>query len=209
MDNAFHATKVAFANEAGRVAAAYGVSAAVTHEIFVADTKLNVSPYYLRPGGAFGGSCLPKDVRALSHLAREKGEIIPVIDGLLASNDAHKEFLFRYACEGLEPGARVLLVGLTFKALTDDLRESPNVDLAEMLLKAEYHLEIYDPVLEGAVLVGQNLGFVLSRLPGVEQLLVSGEALKSRAYDRIIDTNGLAGEISGLTGPVVSIASLS
>lgn len=209
MDNAFHATKVAFANEAGRVAVAYGVSAAVTHQIFVADTKLNVSPYYLRPGGAFGGSCLPKDVRALSYLAREAGESIPLIDGLLPSNEAHKEFLFRYASEGLKPGARVLLIGLTFKAMTDDLRESPNVDLAEMLLKAGYRLEIYDPVLEGAVLVGQNLGFVLSRLPGVEQLLVSGEAIDGREYDRVIDTNGLAGQVAGLVGPVVNISALN
>lgn len=208
MDNAFHALKVAFANEAGRIAVRHGVSAATVHEIFVADTKLNVSPYYLRPGGAFGGSCLPKDVRALNFLAHEADESVPVIEALLASNEAHKKFLFRYATEGLQPGARVLMLGLTFKAQTDDLRESPNVDLAEMLIKAGYELEIYDPVLENAVLVGQNLGFLLTRLPNADRLLVTKDLAGERRYDRILDTNGLAADLAGLDAPVVSLNAL-
>ena len=134
--------KVAFANEVGRTCLALGISAAKVHEIFVADTKLNISPHYMRPGGAFGGSCLPKDVRALQHIGADAGANLHLVDSLLRSNEAHKHRLFEYASEGLAPGARILLAGLAFKADTDDLRENPNVDLARKLLAAGYDLEI-------------------------------------------------------------------
>ena len=208
MDNSFHALKVAFANEAGRVASAMGVSAQATHEIFVSDTKLNVSSYYLRPGGAFGGSCLPKDVRALSFLGRQAGETIPVIDALLGSNEAHKEFMFRYATRGLEPGARVLMLGLTFKASTDDLRESPNVDLAQRLLKAGYDLEIHDPMLENARIMGQNLGYALAHLPTIEKLLVSREEMAARRYDRVLDTNGIGKDLPPFEAEMIGLSAL-
>ena len=208
MDNSFHALKVAFANEAGRVATALGVSAQATHEIFVSDTKLNVSPYYLRPGGAFGGSCLPKDVRALSFLGKHAGEKIPVIDALIKSNEAHKDFMFRYATEGLDPGARVLMLGLTFKAATDDLRESPNVDLAQRLLKAGFALEIHDPMLENARIMGQNLGYALAHLPAIEKLLVSKDAMAERTYDRVLDTNGLADNLPAFEADVIGLGTL-
>ncbi len=208
MDNSFHAVKVAFANEAGRVATALGVSAAATHEIFVSDTKLNVSPYYLRPGGAFGGSCLPKDVRAFAYIAGAAGENVPLIESLMPSNAAHKDFVFRHVSHGLAPGARVLMLGLTFKAATDDLRESPNVDLAEALMKAGYALEVYDPALEDAALIGQNLGFLLGRLPGIDDLLVTADELATRSYDVVVDANGMAKNLPPFTAPLIDINAL-
>jgi GDP-mannose 6-dehydrogenase len=193
VDNTWHAVKVAFANEIGRVCLQLGVSAAKVHEIFVSDTKLNISPYYMRPGGAFGGSCLPKDVRALSHIAADTGTNLPLVDSLLRSNEAHKHRLFEYAVEGLEPGARVLMAGLAFKAGTDDLRESPNVDLARKLLTAGYDLEIYDPAIRADMLVGANLGYAYSQLPELERLLVDKAHAEATAgqggYVRVIATN--------------------
>lgn len=196
VDNTWHAVKVAFANEIGRTCLQLGVSAAQVHEIFVSDTKLNISPYYMRPGGAFGGSCLPKDVRALGHIAADTGTNLPLVDSLLRSNEAHKHRLFEFAVEGLEPGARVLMAGLAFKAGTDDLRESPNVDLARKLLGAGYALEIYDPAIRADMLVGANLGYAYSQLPELERLLVdkahAEAAVQSGDYARVIVTNATA-----------------
>lgn len=190
VDNTFHALKVAFANEVGRVCVDLGISATKVHEIFVSDTKLNISPYYLRPGGAFGGSCLPKDVRALQYIATDIGVTIPVIDNVIRSNDAHKHYLFTFAIDKLKPGAKVLMVGLAFKADSDDLRESPNLDLARKLLQAGYELSIWDDTLEPGKLIGQNLGYGFTHLPAMESLLVSREVAEATAYDRVIDTNG-------------------
>jgi len=189
VDNSWHAVKVTFANEIGRVCLALGISAARVHEIFVADTKLNISPHYLRPGGAFGGSCLPKDLRAFQHIAADTGANLHLVDSLLRSNEAHKHRLFEYATEGLAPGARLLLAGLAFKAGTDDLRESPNVDLARKLLGAGFDLEIFDPAIDAAKLVGANLGYAFSRLPVLERLLVSRAHAEATPYARVIATN--------------------
>jgi GDP-mannose 6-dehydrogenase len=115
VDNTWHAVKVTFANEIGRICMQIGLSTKKVHEIFVSDTKLNISPYYLRPGGAFGGSCLPKDVRALQFIATDCGANTYLVDSLLRSNEAHKYSLFEYATRNLAPGASVLLVGLAFK----------------------------------------------------------------------------------------------
>lgn len=198
VDNSWHAVKVAFANEIGRTCLALGISARQVHEIFVSDTKLNVSPYYLRPGGAFGGSCLPKDVRALQHIAADTGANLPLINSLLGSNEAHKHRLFEYASGGLEPGARILLAGLAFKAGTDDLRESPNVDLARKLLAAGFELEIYDPGIDADKLIGANLGYAYSQLPVLERLLVDRAHAESTAYARVIAANAT---IDGLNLP--------
>ncbi|MEL6886546.1 MAG: nucleotide sugar dehydrogenase [Pseudomonadota bacterium] len=196
IDNSWHAVKVAFANEIGRTCLALGVSARQVHEIFVADTKLNISPGYLRPGGAFGGSCLPKDVRALQHIAADTGTNLPLISSLLGSNEAHKHRLFEYAIAGLEPGAHVLLAGLAFKAGTDDLRESPNVDLARKLLAAGFKLEIYDPGVDATKLVGANLGYAYSQLPVLERLLVDRDHVEATPYARVIATNGTVNDLT-------------
>lgn len=196
VDNSWHAVKVVFANEVGRTCLNLGISAAKVHEIFVADTKLNISPYYLRPGGAFGGSCLPKDVRALQHIGADSGANLQLVDSLIRSNEAHKHRLFEYASEGLAPGARVLLVGLAFKAGTDDLRESPNVDLARKLLVAGFALEIYDPAVDARKLVGANLGYAFSQLPVLERLLVDKSRAEKGGYDRVIAANATVEELN-------------
>ena len=162
VDNTWHAVKVSFANEIGRVCLALGIKATQVHEIFKSDTKLNISPYYTRPGGAFGGSCLPKDVRALQYIAADCGANTHLVDSLIRSNEAHKHRLYEYATEGLEPGAKVLLAGLAFKAGTDDLRESPNIDLARKLLAGGFDLDIYDPGIQAEKLIGANLGYAYS-----------------------------------------------
>lgn len=190
VDNTWHAVKVAFANEIGRVCLKNGVDALKIHEIFVSDTKLNVSSYYLRPGGAFGGSCLPKDVRALQHLATDTGANTPLVDSLLRSNEAHKRFVFDHAVQSLSPGAMVLLVGLAFKANSDDLRESPNMDLAGKLLRAGFSLSIYDPDVDPSRLVGQNLGYAYVHLPSLSEMLVSRAEISAMNFDLVIDANG-------------------
>jgi len=171
-DNSFHALKVTFANEIGRLALEMDVDPAALTDVFLADTKLNISPYYLRPGGAFGGSCLPKDVRGITSLAGSRGVDLPVMSNVISSNEAHKKYLADRVMEGLEPGASVLLIGLTFKTDTDDLRESPLIDLAETLMGKGYDLKIYDPDLKERELVGSNLAFVTERLPHLSRLLI-------------------------------------
>jgi GDP-mannose 6-dehydrogenase len=169
-----------------------GISARKVHEIFISDRKLNISPYYLRPGGAFGGSCLPKDVRALQFIAADVGAHSRLIDSLLRSNDAHKHFLFEHVTTGLEPGSSVLMLGLAFKHDSDDLRESPKVDMARKLLSAGYALSVYDPHLEPDHLVGQNLGYTFLHLPTLPKLLVSAEKIAATHYDVVVDMNGMA-----------------
>lgn len=189
VDNTWHALKVAYMNEIGRVCLQLGLSASKVHEIFIADTKLNISPYYLRPGGAFGGSCLPKDVRALQYIAADCGANTHLIDALLRSNEAHKFRLFEKATAGLQPEASVLLVGLAFKAGTDDLRESPNVDLARSLLRSDYKLAVFDPAVDANKLMGANLGYAYTQLPMLSSLLVGKSEAETATYDRIIVTN--------------------
>lgn len=191
VDNSWHAVKVAFANEIGRVCQNLGISAATVHQIFKSDTKLNLSPYYTRPGGAFGGSCLPKDVRALQYMAAQTGSATHLVDALMQSNEAHKQHQFDHATCGLEPGAKVLLVGLAFKLETDDLRESPAVDMARKLLEAGYDCDIYDPCVVPGELIGQNLSYANSALPGIDELMVGKQIAESRNYARIIATNRL------------------
>jgi len=191
VDNAWHAVKVAFANEIGRLCQNLDISARTVHEIFKSDTKLNLSAYYTRPGGAFGGSCLPKDVRALQHIAAETGSGTHLVDALIRSNEAHKTHQFRHATAGLEPGAKVLLVGLAFKPETDDLRESPAVDMARKLLDAGYDLDIYDPMVAPDRLIGQNQFYAYTVLPRIDELMVSQALAESRDYARIITTSRL------------------
>ena len=170
-DNGFHALKVAFANEIGRLAEALAIPPQSVADVFLADTTLNVSPAYLRPGGAFGGSCLPKDVRALTACLRENNVRAPVMEGILSSNGAHKEYLAEYVAARTPRYGRILLLGLTFKPGTDDLRESPLVDLAESLLHQGFRLTIHDPDLRIERLTGVNLDLSRTRLRGLCALL--------------------------------------
>ena len=182
VDNTFHALKVAFANEIGRIAGAASVDVDQLITMFIADRKLNVSEAYLRPGMPFGGSCLPKDVAALCAFAGQHDLEVPLIGHVTPSNTAHQAALTRRVLDALPAGASVLLAGLTFKAKTDDLRESPLVYLARSVLDRGHPLMIYDQDLIGCELVGENLHFVRRHLPEIAELLVDDldVALSSR-----------------------------
>ena len=169
-DNAFHAVKITFANEIGRLSKSLGLDSRDVMRIFCSDTQLNISPAYLRPGFAFGGSCLPKDVRALLYEARQDDLELPLLAGLLPSNSAQVENTFKWI-EGRSPEL-IGLAGLSFKANTDDLRESPLVTLADRLIGRGYGLRIYDPSVETARLVGGNRAYVERHLPHLSKLLV-------------------------------------
>jgi GDP-mannose 6-dehydrogenase len=143
VDNTWHAVKVAFANEIGKLCKAMGVDSHDVMNIFVKDTKLNLSPYYLKPGFAFGGSCLPKDVRGMEGLARRNGVALPLVSSLLPSNDGQLEHAFDLV---RATGRRkVGVLGITFKSGTDDLRESPIIDLIGKLCQAGVDVKVYDP----------------------------------------------------------------
>ena len=208
VDNSWHAVKVAFANEIGRVCQNLDISARDVHAIFKSDTKLNISAYYTRPGGAFGGSCLPKDVRALQYIAADTGSATHLVDSLIRSNEAHKHHQFLKATHGIEPGAKVLLVGLAFKLETDDLRESPAVDMARKLLEAGYDLDIYDPQIKPENLVGQNLGYAYAFLPQIDGLLVNKETAEAGDYARIIATNRLVDELDVTAANVIDASAI-
>lgn len=205
VDNSWHAVKVTFANEVGRVCETMGVSAAKVHEIFIADTKLNISPYYMRPGGAFGGSCLPKDVRAFQYIATDIGTTVPLLDSLLRSNESHKNHQFAQIMARAEPGATILMAGLAFKAETDDLRESPNIDLARKLLAAGIKLRIFDPALTPSKLRGQNLGYAYANLPTLDQLLIGKDVAEAEQWDLVVASNSTISKLSLASGtPVLS-----
>jgi GDP-mannose 6-dehydrogenase len=173
--NAFHATKVSFANEMARLLRRVGVDSREVMSLFVEDQVLNISPAYLRPGFAFGGSCLPKDVRSLLHLSRVHSVDLPVLAGVLPSNEVVvRDLADRVVRRVDEVGGadrRVALLGLAFKAATDDLRESPNVELAERLIGKGIDLRINDPVVNPARLRGANLRTVNERLPHLGRVL--------------------------------------
>jgi GDP-mannose 6-dehydrogenase len=167
--NAFHATKVAFANEMARVFRPLGIDSREVMELFCQDQQLNISPSYLRPGFAFGGPCLPKDLRALLHLGRMNSVDLPLLSGTLSSNDVCFLRVVDRVIAG--QGMTVAMLGLSFKASSDDLRESPNVRLAETLIGKGYELRIHDPVVNPSNLVGTNRRYVESKLPHLHRLL--------------------------------------
>lgn len=167
--NAFHATKVSFANELARVLRGSGVDSREVMEIFCEDTKLNIAPTYLRPGFAYGGSCLPKDLRSLLHLARTNGVDAPLLAGTAMTNElVVRDVIERVIDTGLR---HVTLLGLSFKPDTDDLRESPYVELVERLLGKGFEVRIYDPIINPDTLVGANRHHVEARLPHLNRLL--------------------------------------
>ena len=206
VDNSWHAVKIAFANEIGRICQQLDISATKVHEIFVSDTKLNLSAYYTRPGGAFGGSCLPKDVRALQHISNDIGANTHLLDAILNTNEAHKH---DQIVRQLRPGARVLMLGLAFKANTDDLRESPNVDMARRLITAGFDVSIYDSALDARKLVGQNLGYAYSQLPKIGELLIDRDEAETGAFDLVIAANGLQRGIALRSDNVVDVSTIA
>lgn len=211
--NAYHATKVSFANELGRIFRRLGVDSRQVMDLFCQDTHLNISTRYLRPGFSFGGSCLPKDLRSLLHLARMESIDLPLLAGTLATNRLTTTDVIDRVIRGT--GHTVALIGLSFKSHSDDLRESPYVDLAETLLGKGYPVRIFDPLVNPAALIGSNRTYVESRLPHLHALLTddlvdaldgadiaivtyaSGDvtdALLNHPPERILDLDGRLGE---------------
>lgn len=171
--NCFHAMKVTFANEIGRLGKANGIDSRVLMELLCQDTSLNISPAYLRPGFAFGGSCLPKDLRSLMHVAKSNDVDVPMLDAILPSNVEHIE---QVTNEIISRGIRnVAFIGLSFKQGTDDLRESPLVALAERLIGKGFDLRVFDEAVQIALLRGSNLRFIETTIPHIGKLLCSLE----------------------------------
>lgn len=188
VNNSYHALKVAFANEVGSVCKAFNVDSHRVMEVFCADTKLNISPAYFRPGFAFGGSCLPKDLSAINHKARSMDISVPVLSSILPSNKNQLQNGYRLIT-GL--GKRKIgLLGLSFKAGTDDLRESPLVELVEQLLGKGYDIRIYDRNVNLARLVGANKAYIENSIPHVSQLFVQSMDELLKFAECIVIGNG-------------------
>lgn len=182
--NVFHAMKIVFANEAGSVLKACGMDGREVMRIFCQDTQLNISPAYLRPGFAFGGSCLPKEVKGFLSLAREREVPIPALQGLLESNDAHIDRA--YAMIARNGRRKVALFGLAFKPGTDDMRDSPLVTLAERLIGKGFDLSIYDSFVKISRLLGKNKEFIDREIPHLDRLLQESPEVALQGVDTVV-----------------------
>lgn len=169
--NTWHAAKISFANEIGRISKGFGIDGRDVMNIIVQDTKLNISPVYMRPGFAYGGSCLPKDLRALLYCARTMDVPVPMLNTIPTTNDLQIDLA---AKEILRSGVRRIAVfGLAFKSGTDDLRESPAVLLVKRLIGEGCEVKIYDKAVQQAWLMGTNLAYIQRNIPHFETLLVA------------------------------------
>lgn len=206
--NTFHALKVAFANEMGALSGALDIPASEVMDTLCRDTKLNISPAYLKPGFAFGGSCLPKDLRALVYRAGRLDLKVPLLETVLPSNDQH---LRRAIQKVLDlPAARLGVFGLAFKENTDDLRESPVVALLEHLIGKGRQVRVYDPHIRLDEIYGSNQRFVLDAIPHIANLLESSLEHMLEWADHVIVTQrptaAAAASLEGSGLPILDIA---
>ena len=204
--NAYHAVKIGFANEIGALARSFGADGQQVMDLVCRDTKLNVSRAYLRPGFAFGGSCLPKDLRALTRYAEESAMHISLLRSILPSNQEHLD----RAIEIIEDRGKkkVGLIGLSFKAGTDDLRESPFVTLVETLVGRGYDVKIFDPGISISRLKGRNLAYIDQRLPHLAALLVEDLGQLLEHGDLLVLGNDIADEVDLSSRPLDQIVDL-
>ena len=170
IDNSWHALKIGFANEIGNLCKSFSIDAHKAMDIFCQDKKLNISPAYLKPGFAFGGSCLPKDLRALAYSAKLHDLELPILNSILPSNELQVSRGLQLIME--KGHKRVGILGFSFKEGTDDLRESPMIEIIERLTGKGYDLRIYDKNVQVARLVGANRDFILNRIPHISKLMV-------------------------------------
>ncbi len=196
LSNAWHGLKVSFANEASRILKAAGVDSQAALDTFVKDTALNISPVYLRPGFAFGGSCLPKDLRAIISAAENYGVSAPVMRAALSSNEAHIDAALSLVRKhGRKP---IALFGLAFKPGTDDLRESPYVALAERLIGKGYPLTIVDRHVDASRLLGKNKEFIEQEIPHFVELIEDDAAKACAKAEIIILGHATAGDLEAI-----------
>jgi GDP-mannose 6-dehydrogenase len=189
-DNTWHALKVAFANEIGNLCKATGIDGHKVMDIFCQDTKLNLSPYYMKPGFAFGGSCLPKDVRALTYKGRSLDLDLPLLNAILPSNQRQVEKGIKMITD--KGNRKVGILGFSFKAGTDDLRESPLVDVIEYLLGKGFELKLYDKNVNLAALTGANQDYILNHIPHISKLMVTSMEEVLDFAETIVIGNGAA-----------------
>lgn len=189
-DNVWHALKVGFANEIGNICKSIGIDGHEVMNIFCQDTKLNLSPYYMKPGFAFGGSCLPKDVRALSYKARSLDLDLPIINAIMPSNERQVEKGLKMIMD--KGSKKVGILGFSFKAGTDDLRESPLVELIERLLGKGYDVRLYDRNVNIASLVGANRDYILNHIPHISKLMENDVEKVLAHADTVVIGNGAA-----------------
>jgi len=188
VDNSWHALKIGFANEIGNLCKSLSVDAHAVMNIFCQDKKLNISPAYLSPGFAFGGSCLPKDLRALAYKAKQHDLELPILNGILPSNELQIAKGVRLITE--RGHKKVGILGFSFKAGTDDLRESPMIEVIERLIGRGYDLRIFDKNVNLASLVGANRDYILNHIPHISRLMVRGvDEVLNHAQTVVIGNN--------------------
>jgi GDP-mannose 6-dehydrogenase len=188
IDNSWHALKIGFANEVGNLSKTFGADSHRVMDIFCQDRKLNISCAYLKPGFAFGGSCLPKDLRALAYQAKRHDLELPILSSILTSNEMQVARGIQLITD--RGHKRIGVLGFSFKAGTDDLRESPMIEVIERLIGKGYDLRIYDKNVNIASLVGANRDFILNHIPHISRLMVSGiEAVLDHGQTVVVGNN--------------------